>query len=252
MARAGILGMMLLVAGGAGACGSPSDPPDSDGGDNPDPDGGGGDAPDAAPTAGLQLVFGSDPALPGSLTGVDFPTLVTEARIDLRDVRAVGDASTGEDTTRAELSLEWGSDGGDDGSGDDAVAGLELSDDDIPVVFPSAPPGYYSHVNADIVDYRVRGTVQVGSSYEFEIDDTPPTPLRVSIPLGDFLLEANTIGVISIHAALRGPVGEVRWDEIEPSGEGELRVDSGSPQISTVREQLAQAFSAEASITAAP
>jgi hypothetical protein len=243
MSRAGVLGVVALVM--TGACSSSPDPPGVDGGGDAGDDGGpdrdGGDG-----NAGLGLAFASDPDLPGDLVGVDFPTHVEEVRIELSDLRALGDSATGEGTTRDELELRWGDEGGDDETedGDDETEQLALGEEDAQVFFANAPPGVYSHANADVTRYRVRGTIEIDAeAYRFEIDDSPPTSLAISIPLGDFLLEAGTVRTIAIQVAIARPVGDVPWDEVASEGGDDLRLEEGSDQIDAAREGLRQAFS---------
>lgn len=256
MSRVGVLGVLALALTSAGACGSSTDPPGVDGGDpgddgGPDPDGGDGNA-------GLGLAFASDPDLPGDLVGVAFPTHVDEVRIELSDLRALGDSATGDGTTRDELELRWGDEGGDgDGTddggeidgddeteeSDDEGDRLPLGEEDVQVFFANAPPGVYSHVNADVTRYRVRGTIEIDAeSYGFEIDDSPPTPLAVSISLGGFRLEAGTVRTIALQVAIARPVGDVPWDQVATEGDDELRLESGSEHIDAARQGLRQAF----------
>src|SRR5688572_25830696 len=126
---------VALVALLAAACSveSASRP---DGGPVPGDDGGG-PGPDApVGSAGLVIEFRGVPALPASLGG-DFDPELQDVRLDLEDVRAVGDAAPGDErTSRDQLRLEWragdseGEGDGDDGGGNDPVV----------VTFDQAPP----------------------------------------------------------------------------------------------------------------
>jgi hypothetical protein len=244
--------LALLVGAPGSGCDPSSTHPNADGGTGPGPDGGGGggdasDASDAAGQSGLALTFGSVPILPGSIPG-DFPAELREARIELEDLRAVGDAAVGDErTTEPFLLLRWGEEDDDDEEeGEDELGPGEDDDDDegdIRVFFENAPPGMYSHILADAVTYRMSGSVTVdGKTFPFRIDDTPPTALSISVALGEFELEASSTGTISVKAALSAAIAEPRWDEIEPSGGGELRIDGSSDQIGTVREKLGDGF----------
>ena len=240
--RAGIVCVVLLVTSGSWACGggADDDPPGT-------PDSGGDDVPfqDASvdpldsgiPTAGLVLRFGSDPLLPGPLGGDPHGAFIDEMRVELQDLRAVGDSETGENTTRPALSLRWGGSGGGDVRGGGPGSG------DIEVRFPTAPPGYYSLIKADIMSYRARGDVEVEGGAEFEIDDTPPTPISISIPLEDFLLEDGTSRTVDIHCSLHEAVGDVPWDTIDP-GEDDLEIETGDPEIAPVRAAMGRSFTA--------
>ncbi len=256
MRRAWYLVIALLVGAPGSGCGPSSAQPSADSGPGPVPDGGGGggdasDASDAAVDSGLALTFGSVPILPGNIPG-DFPAELREARIELEDLRAVGDAAVGDErTTEPFVLLRWGEEEDEEEKeGEEALGpGEDDGDDegDVRVFFDSAPPGMYSHVLADAVRYRMRGSVTVGgTTYPFEIEDTPPSALSISVALGEFELEASTTGTISVKAALSAAIAEPRWDEIEPSGGGELRIDGNSEQIGTVREKLRVGFQFDA------
>lgn len=241
--RAGIVGVgLLLVASGSWACGdgSDGDPPDlqdAGGGDDGSYLDGSVDPPDSGvQTAGLALRFGSDPALPGPLGGDPYGAFVEEMRVELQDLRAVGDSETGDNTTLSTLSLRWGSGGSDLRRGGQGTTDVEIR-------FPTAPPGYYSLIKADIMSYRARGTVEVDGGADFEIDDTPPTPISISIPLEDFLLEAGTSRTIEIHCSLHEAVGDVPWDAIDP-GSDDLEIEGSDPEIAAVRAAMERSFTA--------
>lgn len=83
------------------------------------------------PSGGLTLAFVADPPLPWQSGDI----MVTDLKISLTDIRAIGDSASGEgDTLRAFHVLEWEDDG-------------TIAADDI--AFPRAPPGIYSHLLAD-------------------------------------------------------------------------------------------------------
>jgi len=202
----------------------------------PDPgEDGGGPGPDAGDgAAGLVLEFHGVPALTAELGG-DFGAELEEVRIDLENVRAVGDAAPGDSrTTRDQLRLEWY--GGDDDGGEPA------NNEPVLVTFDQAPPGLYSNVYAELTDYRMQGKVVVETNErDFDIDDSPSTPLAISIPLGGVTLEAGETRHVSIDVSCADAVRETRWDEVGEE-DGNLVVDSGSPQIAAVRETMQAAF----------
>ena len=73
-----------------------------------------------------------------------------EVRLDLENVRAVGDAAPGDSrTSRVDsLRLEWW--GGDDD-------GRRPQNEPVVVTFDQAPPGLYSNVVAELSAYRMQG-----------------------------------------------------------------------------------------------
>ncbi len=223
-----------LVAVLAAAC-SVSSGSRADSGPDPGEDGGG-PGPDAPPGAsGLVLEFRGVPALNASLDG-DFDAKLQEVRLDLENVRAVGDAAPGDErTTREELRLEWW--GGDDDGGEDPA-----NNEPVVVTFDQAPPGLYSNVFAELTDYRLRGKVEVESNErDFEINDDPSPSLAISIPLGGVTLEPGETRRISIDVSCGAAVLVVPWDEATEE-DGDLVVKTSSPQVGTVRDEMIGAF----------
>lgn len=225
--------LCVPVALMAAAC-SVSSGTGPDSGPEPGEDGGGPDDDGSVGAAGLVLEFQTVPALTAVLGG-DFPAELEEVRIDLENVRAVGDAAPGDSsTTRDQLRLDWR--GEDDG--DPAENGPVI------VSFSQAPPGLYSHVLAQVKSYRLRGSVELeegGDDRDFDIEDSPAS-LSISIPLGGVMLEGGETRELAIEVSVVDAVVETRWDEITPDAEGNLRITSSSPQISAIREQIAAAF----------
>lgn len=206
----------------------------TDAGSDPGQDGGG-SGPDAPPgSAGLVLEFRGLPALDADLDG-EFSLVLEDVRLDLENVRAVGDAAPGDSrTTRDELRLEWWGAGGDDGE--------DPNNEPVIVTFDQAPPGLYSNVFAELERYEMQGTVEVEEDNErdFEIQDTPSS-LAISIPLGGVTLEAGETRRVVIEVACGAAVLGVPWDELTPE-DGDYVVDSGSQHIGAVQDAMADAF----------
>jgi hypothetical protein len=257
MFRSWTVATALLLGAPAWGCNPATVQPDVDGGVDPQEDGGGGGGTDGGlpgddggGQAGLGITFGSIPSLPGAISGTS--AFLDDAEIHLEDVRAVGDSAPGDSrTTEPRLELHWGGGGGgDDGGGDDGGGGDDLlpgGDDDISVFFATAPPGKYSDVKADVISYRLRGSVDVGGTeYEFRIEDDLPIPRSMNIALGEFPLEANTTRTISIKADLGPAISAVDWASLAGGG-GEIRLDGSYAQIEAVRQSLAGGFVADTS-----
>jgi hypothetical protein len=229
-----IRGLCMPVALLLAACSVDSaSRPDS--GIEPGEDGGGPgpDAPEGA--AGLVLEFHGVPTLTADLDG-EFRAQLEQVRIDLENVRAVGDAAPGDErTTREELRLEWR--GADDDDPDE--------NDPVVVSFNEAPPGLYSNVYAELISYRLQGTVEVADNErDFEIVDQPGSPLAISIPLGGVTLEAGETRHLFIEVSCAAAVVDTPWDQVSEE-DGELLVDHESPQIDGVRDDMEAAFSFE-------
>ncbi len=222
----------LLAAGCSVSSGSRADA------GGPDPGEDGGDSrPDAAGgSAGLVLELRGVPALSASLGG-DFNPVLEEVRIDLENLRAVGDAAPGDSrTSRDELRLEWWGASDDDG-GDPA------HNEPVVVTFDQAPPGLYSNVFAEVKSYRLRGEVELADDIEreFEITDEPSTELAISIPLGGVTLEAGETRRVVIEVSCAAAVLAVPWDQVGEE-EGNLVVDAQSPYIGAVHDAMLDAF----------
>ena len=226
---------LVALLGAACSVESPSRP---DGGAEPGDDGGG-PGPDApVGSAGLVLEFRGVPALSADLGGT-WDAELDEVRLDLENVRAVGDAAPGDErTSRDQLRLEWwgerDGDGGDDGQNDPVV-----------VTFDQAPPGLYSNVFAELVTYRMEGSVVVdvegGGERDFKIDDDPSPGIAISIPLGGVTLEAGETRRVTIEVSCAAAVVDTPWDQVEEDS-GDLVVDDGSPEITAVRQAMQAAF----------
>ena len=202
----------------------------ADAGSEPGEDGGG-PGPDAPPgAAGLVLEFRGIPPLPAELGG-EFNPELEEVRIDLEDVRAVGDAAPGDSrTSRDELLLEWG---GDDDDGENDV---------VRVTFDQAPPGLYSNVFAEVKHYWLEGVVETDVEHDFRVDDEPESALAISIPLGGVTLEAGETRVITIDVSCGPAIETMPWDEVTPDGEGDLNLNKDSVEIGQIRVGMQAAF----------
>ena len=251
-ARALAIAALVILApacGGEPGVGADAAPgPGGDGG----PDGGDG----GLPGAGLVLDIEGGPGLPATLGGTYSP-VATRARLELENVRVIGDAAPGDErTTEAFVLLAW-PDAGDDGEDaedepqaggaeDDGGGGegdAEGDEAEVRIVFASAPPGIYSRVLCQVTRYELSGTVQLGeTTAPFAIVDQPATPLSVSIDLGGVLLEANTSSRIQIEVDVDEAILAPAWDQIDPDGEGVLRIGAGSPEIDAVRAALLDEF----------
>jgi hypothetical protein len=221
--------LALLLAACSVSSGSKADsgPEPGDDGGGPGPD-----APEGA--AGLVLEFHGVPELTADLGGT-WNAVLEEVRIDLENVRAVGDAAPGDErTTRAELRLEWW--GADDDGGDPA------NNEPVVVSFNDAPPGLYSNVYAELIDYRLQGKVDIeAEDRDFEIVDQPGSPLAISIPLGGVTLEAGETRHLVIDVSCAAAVVDTPWDQVAEQ-DGNLLVDSASPQIGGIRDDMEAAF----------
>ena len=204
--------------------GCPAEPSDVDGG----PDGDGGEESDAdIGESSLLFTFTSDPELPGEFEG-DYAGTIIEATIALENIRAIGDAAPGDErTTRSELLLGFDEEATSNG-----------------LFFPDAPPGRYSHLLTQVVSYTITGTSVLDSApIPFTIEDTPPSPLSVSIELeGVEVVDERAEARIEVD--LEKVVKEIAWDEFDPFSES-VEIDASSSMIDSIREHLEESFDHE-------
>lgn len=206
--------LFVLVTLWVAACGPPGiDAPDA--GD----DGGDGDV----EMAGLEFRW-SAPALDMAIGDV----VITELRLKLRDIRAVGDAS-GDETYRAAQEIQ-------------------LSGEDQPtIVFAEAPPGRYSAFEFQLersIDgdssWEIRGDCTLDdTTYGLEIEDE--APLAVTLPL-DLVLAPGQTRIIHVEVDLERFVQGIDWSlgQIE---DDKLVVEEDSPLMPGLRANLLASFS---------
>lgn len=208
--------------------------PHTDDGDGGPPDGG-------MASAGLVLEFRGDPTLTAEVGG-DFDAVLGSVRLDLEEVRAIGDSAPGDErTTRAAVQLDWHGEGEEEEEEEEPG---EADNDPVRVTFADAPPGLYSLVLAQVVHYHVHGTVVVDAvTHEFEIEDEPPSDLAISVDLEGLVLEPDAIREVELVVSIAEAVAGLRWDEVTPDGDGKLEVSEGdSEHIEPVRDAVEQAF----------
>lgn len=191
--------------------------PGPEGDDMPTPDG-----PDGGTTA-LHVAWLADPALPGSVgNGI----VVERARLDLENLRVVGDAGPGDPrTSRAELRLEW----------------RESETPDV-VDFSEAPSGIYSRVLFDIDDgeaVEIRGTAEIeGTPVPFTVTDLGEVAISIEIdlelPPGEE--RTQTIGVDLGHV-----LNAIDYQAL-PILEGRRVLREGDPQLEEARTKLRESF----------
>ena len=212
---AGMIGALVLATG----CPGPS-PPGIDAGDD---DGGNPDDDSGLPAGGLTFDFVADPSLPTDPDGAAL-VVISKARYQLADVRAIGDAAPGDDRT-SRSSFE-----------------MQLEQAPVRLPFPEAPQGIYSFLLADVVSYEIEGTVQVDSGSDagvdeiaFEIHDQPPD-LELSIDLAGLVVGAQPVTCV-IEVDLRRITREIDWASEEPDGEDGIEIEYDHPDIDKVRDK---------------
>lgn len=209
-----VLPAALMMA----ACGPPGEIPVGDAGD---------DTVDAIEEmAGLEFRWSA------SGLGENGDATLDEVQLFLRDIRAIGDATPGDDTYQAMDELVFRADGGGEAE---------------TIEFRRAPPGRYSAFEFELARpsdggaaWSITGTCDVmGQGYDLEIEDD--TSSSISLPL-DLLLAAGETRVIEIEIAIDEVVAGVDWNDgtIE---DDTLVVDEDSPLMPGMRSRLIAAFS---------
>jgi hypothetical protein len=214
-------GMRRLVLPAAlflAACGPPGEIPVGDAGP---------DAGDAAEgMAGLEFRW--------SATGLgeNGDATIERVRFFLRDVRASGDATSGNETYRPMHALDFRA----DGSGDsDAID------------FRTAPPGRYSAFEFRLARpmdgeaaWTMDGDCMVDDqTYDLEVEDDEES--SISLPLDLVLAPGETV-VIDIDVAIDLVVEGVDWGQGQIDDDT-LVVDEESPLMAEIRARLMASFS---------
>jgi hypothetical protein len=209
--------VLLATLASLAACGPPEGGPDA--GDD-DADGGTTDS-------GLVIQW-TTTGIGDEVDGVR----VDRLRLNLRDLRVVGDAA-GDETYRPAQELEL--DGGDPKM----------------TRFGDAPPGMYSALEFDIDGgadgeraWDMRGTLSLGElSMDFEIEDDQVLAIDLALP-GGLDLAAGETRVITVEIDARAVVDPIDWDDAELEDE-HLVIDDDSSQMPGIRARLTAAFSVD-------
>ncbi len=203
--------LLLATLASLVACGPPEGGPDA--GDD-DPDGG---------TSGLTIRWAAS-GIDAELDGV----VIDRLRLNLRDLRIVGDAS-GDETYRAAQTLEL--------DGETKVT-----------QFGDAPPGMYSAIEFDLDGgadgeraWDMRGTVDLGEDVvDFEIEDELVSSIDLALP-GGLDLAAGETREITVQVDARAVIEPVDWESVELDDD-HLVIDDDSPELAGIRSRLAAAF----------
>ena len=207
---------LLLAFAGSGCDGDP--PGGRDGGDvDASVDSGNGD--------GLVFDLRASPELPAELGG-DHAIELETVRLVLEDVRAIGDAATGDDrTSRSTFDLAWGEEA------------------DNRLIYPDAPPGIYARLLATVASYEMRGWVTLETGRVAFVVSDAAADLDLAIELGQPMLLPGSSLEIEVEVAVGEPLFEVGWSEL--AGADSILIDETSSVIGAVREHLAEAFRVE-------
>jgi hypothetical protein len=209
-----VLPAALLFA----ACGPPGEVPVGDAG--PDPV----DAPEGM--AGLEFRWSA------SGLGENGDATIDRVRFFLRDLRASGDATSGDETYQPVHMLEFRA----DGSGPVPMA----------VDFRSAPPGRYSAFEFRLARpmdgeaaWDMEGDCMVDDqTYDLEVEDDQES--SVSLPLDLVLAPGETV-VIDIDVAIDLVVEGIDWSQGQIDDDT-LVVDEDSPLMAGIRARLMASF----------
>lgn len=232
--------VLWALALSAGACGGGSSP-DADAGLGED----GGKDRDAAPgevdaqplTSGLILTYEPEPAFPVTIGGTYQVELSRSVRLELRDVRIIGDSASGDPrTSREEIELAWGCEKEEEEGEDECEPGTAPTRFE----FPEAPEGIYSSLLARFHEFRYEGQATTDVTRDFTVEEELEN-VDLTIPLPDIALGRDVIEIV-ITVDLDDPMLAVDWGMVEPDGSGILLVNEASPQIDSIIEEAAEAF----------
>lgn len=197
--------------------------------------------PDAPPqgTTGLVLAFSADPALPGPIGGGGGPAVrIEDVYLNGAIIRAIGDATTGDDqaTTRHDHALRWSGGGAPEG-----------------VVFDAAPASEYAYVELRIAApagadgagaaFVLRGEVATPDGWTDFVIRAAASVVVARVPAAR-RLEAGRSLELGIELGAAGLLGAVDWRAL-PTRAGELRLDEETPAaLASFCAALAAAFHA--------
>lgn len=190
----------------------------ADAGDD-DPDGGG------SGDSGLRVTWtGRGLGAPGDDLVID------RVRINLRDLRVVGDAAPGNETYVAALALD-------------------LRDTEaIETYLDRAPPGMYSALEFSVdggadeeASWEMLGTVDLGGEIvDWQIEDEGMLP--VDLALVGLDLPAGETRTIAVDLDAAAVVDDLDWEALE-GNEDRITIDEDSPLMPALRGRLVDAFS---------
>lgn len=204
------IALVALLA--AAACGG--------GGHGDDDDGGTADA----GMAGLVFRVSSP-----DLGQLDQGTTISQVKMHVRDVRALGDASTGTGPTYLDRT------------------DVDLTEGDVKTItFNQAPPGRYSSLDFSVDrpqdgDYawKLTGTTMVnGTPWDLEVENDQST--SISLPL-DLQLEAGHTATVDIALTVNPICEPVDWSQVPQDGD-HLEVGDESPEMPGLRTRFGTAF----------
>lgn len=203
--------MVLLCATACGGSGGPDLP---DGGGDADGDGGN-------LVAGVSVELVTVPELPGSFSSDFDPSAISELRVQLSDIRVVGDAMPA------------------------PIGPRDFEFETVPehVNFENAPIGRYSRFRARINEFEASGTLEIdGESEPWEIEDEPPGGLDIDLSI-DLDLEPGEVGRVTIELDFSRVFTAIDWNAVDDASSGDtLIVDEDSPEIDEVRAKLVEMF----------
>jgi hypothetical protein len=163
--------------------------------------------------AGVRIEVTSTPAIPGSFTSSNFDPTIDDLRIQLENLRIIGDAMP----EPIDIELRYGE-------------SLELID------FTSAL-GRYTRLRANIELFEAEGTLSLDGDLErWSIEDEPPGGVNFDLDI-DVDLEPGETATVRINTDFPSVFSAVDWPNVSEDDDGE-----DSPEIGLVRAALSQLF----------
>jgi hypothetical protein len=156
---------------------------------------------------------------------------VSQLRLSLRDVRALGDAAPGDERTTLDRRE------------------LELHDQEMPEIrFDQAPPGRYSSFEFEIdraldgeSSWSMEGVVHFDDAdWSFSVEDEESR--AISLPLQDVTLAAGETATITVEIDVIAICSDVDWPSLPREG-SEIQIDDDSSAIAGMRANLVTSFS---------
>ncbi|MEO8705953.1 MAG: hypothetical protein ABI867_38330 [Kofleriaceae bacterium] len=200
------------------ACPSSGDALDPDAG--PDDDSG-------PPAGGFTIAIHSKDQIPQT----DGDVRITDVRLHTTTIRALGDATTGDDqTTKSDFELRW----------DDRRSPM-------PFTFAMAPTGRYSQIEIRIAaddgssaGLTIEGEAKVDGDFEPFLVDLDSGVVVASVEINEMLAPGGTT-TVDLEADLVSLLQAIDFDAV-PTDDGVHVIDDARPEMIGIRFRLATMF----------
>lgn len=190
----------------------------------------GGDVDGGELRGGVELRFATTPGIETNFEVNAATFSLQEVKINVSDLRLIGDAATGGQRTRIDLvKLNWKEDSGPNSS----------------AAYPDAPPGLYSLVRGAVTQFEIYVDVERDDGDDFQLEiDYDEAPLAIDFAL-DFTVEAGMLLEVDVLVDLASLLSAVDINALEIDSDDKAEIDDDSPQLEELGELLSQSFTVQ-------